>query len=76
MDVTILLGSSSTSPSPKSTKILNTLTYRISYVWRQRTARQFVEQIVGDAIDEGCSVFIASSQQQRSARWPPSPRSP
>ena len=61
MDVTILLGSSSDLPiAQKCTKILEH--FDVPYQLRVASAHRspkFVEQIVGDAIDEGCSVFIA-----------------
>jgi 5-(carboxyamino)imidazole ribonucleotide mutase len=61
MDVTILLGSSSDLPiAEKCTKILNQfgVPHQLRVASAHRSPR-FVEQIVGDAIDEGCSVFIA-----------------
>ncbi|DAC69389.1 MAG TPA: AIR carboxylase family protein, partial [Candidatus Poseidoniales archaeon] len=61
MDVTILLGSSSDLPiAQKCTKILEH--FDVPYQLRVASAHRspkFVEQIVGDAIDDGCSVFIA-----------------
>ena len=61
MDVTILLGSSSDLPvAQKCTKILEQ--FDVPYQLRVASAHRspkFVEQIVGDAIDDGCSVFIA-----------------
>ena len=60
MDVTILLGSSSDLPiAQKCTKILEH--FGVPYQLRVASAHRspkFVEQIVGDAIDD-CSVFIA-----------------
>ena len=61
MDVTILLGSSSDLPiAQKCTKILEhfDVPYQLRVASAHRSPR-FVEQIVGDAIDDGCSVFIA-----------------
>ena len=61
MDVTILLGSASDLPvAQKCTKILDE--FEVSYQLRVASAHRsprFVEQIVGDALDQGCSVFIA-----------------
>jgi len=61
MDVTILLGSSSDLPiAQKCTKILDH--FDVPYQLRVASAHRspkFVEEIVGDAIDDGCSVFIA-----------------
>ncbi|MDA0926404.1 MAG: 5-(carboxyamino)imidazole ribonucleotide mutase [archaeon] len=61
MDVTILLGSSSDMPiAEKCTKILKqfNVPYQLRVASAHRSPR-FVEQIVGDAIDDGCSIFIA-----------------
>ena len=61
MDVTILLGSSSDMPvAQKCTKILEQfgVPYQLRVASAHRSPR-FVEQIVGDALDDGCSVFIA-----------------
>ena len=61
MDVTILLGSSSDLPiAQKCTKILEH--FDVPYQLRVASAHRspkFVEEIVGDALDDGCSVFIA-----------------
>jgi len=61
MDVTILLGSASDLPvAEKCTKILDH--FGVPYQLRVASAHRspkFVEEIVGDAIDEGCHVFIA-----------------
>jgi 5-(carboxyamino)imidazole ribonucleotide mutase len=61
MDVTILLGSSSDMPvAEKCTKILNHfgVPHQLRVASAHRSPR-FVEEIVGDAVDQGCSVFIA-----------------
>lgn len=61
MDVTILLGSSSDLPiAEKCTKILNQfgVPHQLRVASAHRSPR-FVEEIVGDAVDQGCSVFIA-----------------
>ena len=61
MDVTILLGSSSDLPiAEKCTKILDH--FDVSYQLRVASAHRsprFVEQIIGDALDDGCHIFIA-----------------
>ena len=61
MDVTILLGSSSDMPvAEKCTKILEH--FNVSYQLRVASAHrspQFVEQIVHDAENDGCQLFIA-----------------
>jgi len=61
MEVTILLGSSSDLPiAEKSTKILDQ--FDVSYQLRVASAHRsprFVEQIIGDALDDGCHIFIA-----------------
>ena len=61
MDVTILRGSSSDLPiAQKCTKILEH--FDVPYQLRVASAHRspkFVEEIVGDALDDGCSVFIA-----------------
>ena len=61
MDVTILLGSSSDLPvSNKCTAILEQ--FSVPYQLRVASAHRspkFVEQIVHDAENDGCSVFIA-----------------
>ena len=61
MDVTILLGSSSDLPiAEKCTKILDQ--FDVSYQLRVASAHRsprFVEQIIGDALDDGCHIFIA-----------------
>ena len=61
MDVTILLGSSSDMPvAEKCTKILEH--FNVSYQLRVASAHrspQFVEQIIHDAEDDGCQLFIA-----------------
>ena len=61
MDVTILLGSSSDMPvAEKCTKILNQfdVTYQLRVASAHRSPK-FVEQIVHDAENDGCQVFIA-----------------
>ena len=61
MEVTILLGSSSDLPiAEKCTKILDQ--FDVSYQLRVASAHRsprFVEQIIGDALDDGCHIFIA-----------------
>ena len=61
MDVTILLGSSSDMPvAEKCTKILEH--FNVSYQLRVASAHrspQFVEQIIHDAENDGCQLFIA-----------------
>ena len=61
MEVTILLGSSSDLPiAEKCTKILDH--FDVSYQLRVASAHRsprFVEQIIGDALDDGCHIFIA-----------------
>ncbi|MDP6870296.1 MAG: 5-(carboxyamino)imidazole ribonucleotide mutase [Candidatus Poseidoniaceae archaeon] len=61
MDVTILLGSKSDMPiAEKCTKILDK--FGVSYQLRVASAHRspaFVEQIVHDAENDGCTVFIA-----------------
>ena len=61
MEVTILLGSSSDLPiAEKCTKILDP--FDVSYQLRVASAHRsprFVEQIIGDALDDGCHIFIA-----------------
>lgn len=61
MDVTILLGSSSDMPiAEKCTKILNH--FGVPYQLRVASAHRspkFVEEIIGDALDDGCQIFIA-----------------
>lgn len=61
MDVTILLGSKSDMPiAEKCTKILEM--FDVSYQLRVASAHRspvFVEQIVKDAEEDGCTVFIA-----------------
>ena len=61
MDVTILLGSSSDMPvAEKCTKILEH--FNVSYQLRIASAHrspQFVEQIIHDAENDGCQLFIA-----------------
>ena len=61
MDVTILLGSSSDLPiAQKCTKILEL--FDVPYQLRVASAHRspkFVEEIVGDALDDGCQIFIA-----------------
>jgi len=61
MDVTILLGSSSDMPvAEKCTKILEL--FNVSYQLRVASAHrspQFVEQIIHDAENDGCQLFIA-----------------
>ena len=61
MEVTILLGSSSDLPiAEKCTKILDQ--FGVSYQLRVASAHRsprFVEQIIGDALDDGCHIFIA-----------------
>ena len=63
MDVTILLGSSSDMPvAEKCTKILEH--FNVSYQLRVASAHrspQFVEQIIHDAENDGCQLFIAMS---------------
>ncbi len=61
MEVTILLGSSSDLPiAEKCTKILDQ--FDVSYQLRVASAHRsprFVEEIIGDALDDGCHIFIA-----------------
>ena len=61
MEVTLLLGSSSDLPiAEKCTKILDQ--FDVSYQLRVASAHRsprFVEQIIGDALDDGCHIFIA-----------------
>ena len=61
MDVTILLGSSPDMPvAEKCTKILEH--FNVSYQLRVASAHrspQFVEQIIHDAENDGCQLFIA-----------------
>ena len=61
MDVTILLGSSSDLPiAQKCTKILEL--FEVPYQLRVASAHRspkFVEEIVGDALDDGCQIFVA-----------------
>lgn len=61
MDVTILLGSSSDMPvAEKCTKILDQ--FNVSYQLRVASAHRspkFVEQIIHDAENDGCQLFIA-----------------
>ena len=61
MDVTILLGSSSDLPiAQKCTKILEQ--FDVPYQLRVASAHRspkFVEEIVGDALDDGCQIFVA-----------------
>ena len=61
MEVTILLGSSSDMPvAEKCTKILKLfdVTYQLRVASAHRSPK-FVEQIIHDAEEDGCKVFIA-----------------
>ena len=61
MEVTILLGSSSDMPvAEKCTKILKQfdVTYQLRVASAHRSPK-FVEQIIHDAEEDGCLVFIA-----------------
>ena len=61
MEVTLLLGSSSDLPiAEKCTKILDQfdVSYQVRVASAHRSPR-FVEQIIGDALDDGCHIFIA-----------------
>ena len=61
MEVTILLGSSSDMPvAEKCTKILKQfdVTYQLRVASAHRSPK-FVEQIIHDAEEDGCKVFIA-----------------
>ena len=71
MDVTILLGSSSDMPvAEKCTKILNQfdVTYQLRVASAHRSPK-FVEQIVHDAENDGCQVFIAIENDDRKDAW-------